>query len=203
MRNRRTSRSGASGNWRDFCLSASRSRACLLQVLGRVDIVIHVPLALKLGGRLAAVVLGPEVVAARLVAPLDERRVDVDEVLQRQAAIDEALHDVHPVPLHVRADAVAVVGHLVHHLAVRAAEADVVLEKIIMSINVGHDELLIDPHVAAQEVGVARVGVDDHLVDLLEPVAVALGELLVLHAEPPVRVAGGNPPRAAISESSS
>ena len=40
--------------------------------------------------------------------------------------------------------------------------------------------------VAPQQVGVARVVVDDHLVDLLEPVAIALGELLVLHAEPPV-----------------
>jgi hypothetical protein len=57
--------------------------------------------------------------------------VDVDEVLQRQAAVDEVLDGLLAVPLHVRADPVAVVGHLVHHLAVRAAEADVVLEEII------------------------------------------------------------------------
>ena len=42
-----------------------------------------------------------------------------------------------------------------------------------------------------QQVGVARVVVDHQLVDLLQPVRVALGELLVLHAEPPVRIARG------------
>ena len=62
-----------------------------------------------------------------------------------------------------------------------------------MAVDVGHDELLVDHLVAPQQVGVAGVVVDDHLVDLLEPVAVALGELLVLHAEPPVGVPGGEP----------
>ena len=96
-------------------------------------------------------------------------------------------------PLHVRPDPVAVVGGLVHHLAVGLAEPDVVLEEVVMPVDVGHDELLVDPLVAPQEVGVAGVVVDDHLVDLLEPVAIALGELLVLHAEPPVGVPGGEP----------
>ena len=41
------------------------------------------------------------------------------------------------------------------------------------------------------QVGVARIVVDHQLVDLLQPVGVALGELLVLHAEPPVRIARG------------
>src|SRR5437867_9555112 len=47
----------------------------------------------------------------------------------------------------------------------------------------------------SQEVGVAGVVVDDHLVDLLEAVAVAFRELLVLHAEPPVGVSGGEAPQ--------
>jgi hypothetical protein len=50
---------------------------------------------------------------------------------------------------------------------------------------------LIDEVVAFEQVGVAGVVVDDHLVDLREAIFVALGELLVLHAEAPVGVAGG------------
>ena len=95
------------------------------------------------------------------------------------------------------------VGHLVHHLAVGLAEPDVVLEEVVVAVDVGHDQLLVDQLVAPQQVGVAGVVVDDHLVDLLEPVAVALGELLVLHAEAPVGIAGGKPAEAAISEISS
>ena len=83
------------------------------------------------------------------------------------------------------------VGHLVHHLAVGLAEPDVVLEEVVVTIDVGHDELLVDHLVAPQQVGVARVVIDDHLVDLLEPVPITLGKLLVLHAEPPVRIPGG------------
>ena len=138
---------------------------------------------------------GAEVVAVVIVAPLDERRMHVDQVLERQAAIDEALDSVLAIPLHVRPDPVAVVGRLVHHLAAGLAEPDVVLEEVVVAVDVGHHELLIDPLVAAQQVGVAGVVVDHHLVDLLEPVAIALGELLVLHAEPPVRVAGREPPQ--------
>ena len=94
------------------------------------------------------------------------------------------------VPFHVGADPVAVVGGLVHHLAVGVGEVMVVLEEVVMSVNVGHHELLIDPLIAAQQVGVAGVVVDDHLVDFLEPVAITLGELLIFHAEPPVRISG-------------
>ncbi len=57
-------------------------------------------------------------------------------------------------------------------------------------VDVGHHELLIDGVVAPHQVGVARVVVDHHLVDLRQPVLVALLQLLVLHPEGPVRVAG-------------
>ena len=155
---------------------------------GRVDVSVHVVLALEPGDARLVLLLGPEVVPVRLVPPLDERRVDVDQVLEREATVDEVLHGLFPVPLHVGTDPVAVVGHLVHHFAIGRAEPDVVLEEVVVAIDVRHDEFLIDPLIAAQQVGVAGVVVDDHLVDLLEPVAVALRELLVLHPEPPVRV---------------
>ncbi len=134
-----------------------------------------------------------KVVSAGGFPALDEGGVDVDEVLEREAGVDEVLHHLLAVPLHVVADAVAVVGHLVHHLAICLTEADVVLEEVVMAINVSHDELLVNHLIAAQEVGIAGVVVDDHLVDFLQAVAVSLGELFVLHAEPPVGVAGGEP----------
>ena len=56
-------------------------------------------------------------------------------------------------------------------------------------IDMGHHQLLIDGVVGAHQVGVARIVVDDHLVDLRQPVVVALAQLLVGHAERPVRIA--------------
>ena len=115
--------------------------------------------------------------------------MDVDQVVDRHAPVDERLDLVLAVPLDVPADAGRVVGHLVHHLAVGVREVDVVLEEIAVPVDVGHHQLLVDGVVAAHQVGVARVVVDDHLVDLRQPVLVALAQLLVLHAERPVRVA--------------
>ena len=56
-------------------------------------------------------------------------------------------------PFHVGADPVAVIGGLVHHLAVGLAEPDVVLEEVVMTIDMGHDELLVNPLVAPEEIG--------------------------------------------------
>ena len=197
----RTSRSGCSGIDRrlgPFLFPFGFPLACFfLEDLRRIDERVHVILALELRRRVRVVVffVALEIVAVDLLAALDQRRVDVDQVLERQAAIDEVLDGFLAVPLHARADAIAVVGHLVHHLAVGLAEPDVVLEEVVVAINVGHDELLVDHLVAPQQVGVARVVIDDHLVDLLQPVAIALGELLVLHAKPPVRIPGGKSPQ--------
>ena len=58
-----------------------------------------------------------------------------------------------------------------------------------MAVDVGHHQLLVDELVALHQVGVARVVVDHHLVDLLQTVMVSLAEPLVFHAEPPVRIA--------------
>jgi hypothetical protein len=62
-----------------------------------------------------------------------------------------------------------------------------------VAVDVGDDHLLVDERVRLHQVRVARVVVDDELVDLGEPVRVPLGELLVLHAEPPMREARGEP----------
>ena len=70
-------------------------------------------------------------------------------------------------------------------------EPAVVLEEVRVAEHVGHDQLLVDRSVGLHQVGVDGVVVDDQLVDLREAVGVALGELLVVHAEAPVRVAGG------------
>ena len=75
-----------------------------------------------------------------------------------------------PTSVHVPADAVAVVRHLVHHLAVGVGEPIVVLEEVAVPVDVGHHQLLVDQPVAPHQVGVARVVVDHHLVDLLQPV---------------------------------
>ena len=159
-----------------------------LDELGRVDEIVHVRLALHPPH------LGPRLF--RLVAVLgavahDEGRVGIDEVLQGQADVHEVLDHLHAVGVHVAADARPVVGHHVHHLAVGLRERQVVLEEVAVSVDVRHHQLLVDDLVALQQVGVAGVVVDDHLVDLRQAVGVRLLKIFVLHPEAPVRVAGG------------
>ena len=124
---------------------------------------------------------------------LDERRVHVDQVLQRQADVDEVFDLAFTELIHVMTDPIAMIGGLVHHLAVGVAEPDIVLEEVAVRVDVGHDELLVHGGIGAHQVGVARVVVDNQFVDLGEAVAVAFGELFVFHPEPPVRVAVGEP----------
>ena len=119
--------------------------------------------------------------------------MDIDQVFDAQTGVDEVFDLFDADFVHVAADAIAMVGHLVHHLAIGLAEPVVVLEEIAVAVDVGHHQLLIDQPVAPHQIGVARVVVDHHLVDLLQPVVVALAELLVFHAEPPVRIARGKP----------
>ena len=125
---------------------------------------------------------------------LDERRVDVDQVLDAQTGIDEVLDLLHAKPIHVRADSVAMVGHLVDHLAACLAEPIIVLEEIAMAVNVGHDQLVVGQPLDVQQVRVAGIVVDDQFVDLLQSVRIAFGELLVLHPESPVGIPCGEAP---------
>jgi hypothetical protein len=125
--------------------------------------------------------------------------MDVDHVVEREALVEEGLDALHAVALHQPPDGGAVVRHAVHHLAVGVLEPGVVLEEVAVPVDVRHDQLLVDQRVRLHQVGVAGIVVDHQLVDLLQPVRVALRELLVLHAEAPVRVARGKPPNAATS----
>ena len=82
-----------------------------------------------------------------------------------------------------------IVRHHVEHVALGRLEPDVVLEEVRVAEDVRHDELLLHLGIRAHQVGVDRVVVDDELVDLREPVAVALLQPLVLHPETPGGVA--------------
>jgi len=156
-----------------------------------VDVRVHVVFGGK-SGRLLFVgirFLVGKIVAAGGVSTLDEGGVDIDEVFDAEAGVDEVFDLFDADFVHGAADAAAVVGHFVHHFAIGVGEPVVIFEKIAMAVDVGHDHGLVDAAVAAHEVGVARIVVDDHFVDFLEAVVVAFAELLVLHAETPVGIA--------------
>ena len=93
-------------------------------------------------------------------------RVLVDQVLQRETAVDEGLHRLDPHPVDDAAQAGGVVRHLVHHLAVGVLEGEIVLEEIDVPVDVGHHQLLVHVHVAFQEIRVRRVVVDHHFINL-------------------------------------
>ncbi len=93
-----------------------------------------------------------------------DREADVDEVFDGRLALN----------IHVSADAVAVIGHLVHHFSAGLTEPLVVFEEVAVPVDVGHDELLVDDGVIFEEVGITGIVIDDQLVDLREAVAVAL-----------------------------
>ena len=169
------------------------ARLLLLEEGGRVDVAVHVALAGEAGDGRRLLVLGGHRLAP-LLPPLDELPVVVDQVLQAQAGVDEVLHHLHPVPVDVLAHPGGVVGHLVDHPAVGLAEPEVVLEEVGVAEHVGHHQLLLQGRVGLHEVGIDRVVVDDQLVDLGEAVGIALGQLLELHPEAPMGVAGGEAP---------
>ena len=98
------------------------------------------------------------------------------------------LDRIEPVLVDVLADLRGVIRHRVHHFAIGLREPDVVLEEIAVAVHVRHDDLLVDEMIAFEQVGVARVIVDDHFVDLVQAVRVALVQPLVLHAELPVGI---------------
>ena len=101
----------------------------------------------------------------------------------------KALDGIEAVLVDVLPDLRGVIRHRVHHFAIGLREPDVVLEEIAVAVDVGHHDLLVDEMIALQQIRVARVIVDDHFVDLVQAVRVALVEPLVLHAELPVGIA--------------
>jgi hypothetical protein len=164
------------------------ARLLLLEERRRVDVAVHVALAGEPAHRWG--ILLDVAGGLPLVAPLDEVGVGVDEVLEAQAGVDEVLDRLDAVAVDVVADPRRVVRHLVDHPAVGLAEPEVVLEEVGVAEHVRHHQLLLHLRVRLHEVGVDGVVVDHELVDLGEAVGVALAELLVVHPEPPVRVAG-------------
>ena len=130
---------------------------------------------------------------AAVSASRDVWTVGIDQVLQRQADVDPFLDRVLAMTVDVLAHANGVVGHLIQHLPVCVLEPGVVLEEVDVAEDMGHHQLLVDHHVVVQQVGVAGGRVDDHLVDLLQTVLVALLHLEVLHAPAPMGVPRGEP----------
>ena len=118
----------------------------------------------------------------------DEHGVMVDEIIERETYVDEVFNPLEPEPVDILPDFRGVIRHCVHHFAIRSGEPDIVLEEIAVTVNVGHDDLLIDEMIVLQQVRVARVIVDDHFVNLVKTVRIALVEALVLHAELPVGI---------------
>ena len=172
-----------------------------LHGLGGVEVAVHVPGA---GGEAREVLPDAALLLVDGVGVRGEGLgtallgtvggVHVHEVLEGERVVEEPLHLLLPVAVGVPPDARPVVRHLVDHLAVGRPEPEVVLEEVGVAVHVGDDDLLVRERVRAHEVGVAGVVVDDELVDLLEAVLVALAQLLVLHPEAPVRVAGREAP---------
>ena len=112
----------------------------------------------------------------------------VDQIVDRQTNVDEALDRIEPELVDVLPDLGGVVRHRIHHFAIGLREPDVVLEEVAVAVHVGHDDLLVDQMIALEQVRVARVIVDDHFVDLVQSVRVALVQPLVLHSELPVGI---------------
>ena len=113
----------------------------------------------------------------------------IDQVFDRKTVIDEALDHVLSVAVHEVADLDGVVGHRIEHLAIGFGEPVVVLEEVDVAVDVRHDRLLVDQVIGLHQIGIRRIGVDHHLVDLLQAPLVSLRELIEVHAEAPVRVA--------------
>ncbi len=163
------------------------------QHLRRIDVGLEIRLRGKPPRRRQRllVVGALEFVLGRVLGALDERRMQINQVLDAQAGVDEGFHLFHAEAIEIPPHTIAVVGHLIHHLAVGLREPIVVLEEIGVAVDVGHHQLLIRHGVGAHQVRVAGIIVDHQLVDFLQPVLVAFGKLLVLHAEAPMRVARG------------
>src|SRR5690606_30003194 len=82
------------------------------------------------------------------------------------------------------------------HRAGRAGEAVVVPEEIRVGQDVGGDDLVLQQRVGLQQKRVARVGVDDQLVNAAQVVVVLRFHAVKGFAEAPVAEAGGHAVRA-------
>jgi hypothetical protein len=83
------------------------------------------------------------------------------------------------------------VGHFIHHLPVGVGKIKVVLEEVTVAEDMGHHQFLVDEVITFEEVGIARVVVDDHLIDFGQSIGIAFGDFLKLHAEGPMGITLG------------
>ena len=122
-----------------------------LEGLARIDVVIHVVLALEARELEVLLLIGlrREVIARAALAAADGGRMHVDQVVDGHAAVQKGLDFVLAVLLGIAAQPGPVVGHLVHHLAVGVGEVGIVFEEIAVAVNMRHDQLLIERVVAA------------------------------------------------------
>ena len=127
----------------------------------------HVGLGLEASRTRVPIIVGLALLPAS--PPGDERGVVVDEVVEREAAIEKLLDRLVPIALDVTAYANTMVRDLVDHLAVRLGEPVVLLEEVRVPVDVSHDQFLVHGVVALHQVGVARIIVDHELIDLREP----------------------------------
>ena len=186
IRNSRTSFCGSSGK-RRFCRRSSSSFCFLLfEELRRIDVTRPCSRWTR-----SFATIGDSSASRRwLCSALDEHGVLVDEIFDATGRRSrKTLDGLEPVPVDVLPDLRGVIRHRVHHFAIRLREPDVVLEEVAVAVHVRHDDLLIDEVIALEQIRVAGIVVDDHLVDLVQTVRVALVQPLVLHAELPVRIA--------------
>jgi hypothetical protein len=86
-----------------------------------------------------------------------------------------------------------VVGHLIQHFTVGMCEPHVVLEEIGMAKHMGNHQFLVNPLVTHQQVGIAWIGVDHHLINAMQPIRIGLCHPFVFHAKSPVRITVGKP----------
>ena len=120
--------------------------------------------------------------------------MNVDQVLNRKANINEVLHFFDTESIHVTTNSVSMISHFIEHVPIGLAEPMIVFEEITVAVDVSHYEFVIRHAIAGEQIGIAWIIIDHHLVDLLESIRIPLGKLVVLHAEPPMRITCGKSP---------
>jgi hypothetical protein len=98
----------------------------------------------------------------------------VNKVINRKTHVDKVFDLSVPVFIDVLSDLGGVISHLIHHLSIRFGEPEIILEKIAVGVNVCHYDFLVHKIITLEKVSVAGIVVNDHLVNLMQPVGVTL-----------------------------
>src|SRR5690554_4668309 len=181
----------------DIAFGLMRKHTCLRRFLGhlallffdkrwRIDVALHIIFGLKFWDLAIAKLLFTH----RFAASFDKWAVIIDQIVDRQAGIDEVFDGFNSVMVGVAADPRAVVGHFVDHPTICFGKIIIVFEKIDVRIDVRDDGFLVDKIVAFQQIGIRGIGIDHHLVNFRQAIFVAFRKLLVFHTKTPVRIAG-------------